>query len=227
MNLVVLYEDNHLLAVNKPAGIATAHEADSLLEHARSYLKAKYQKPGNVYLGLVHRLDKPVSGVLLLARTSKAAARLSEQFRHHTVQKTYLALCEQPPRSARSQGWSYEDHALMEDYLWHDDQSRIVRIVAAHHAGAQHARTEYRIRQQSRGCLLELKPQTGRRHQLRVQLASRGAPILGDRKYGSRIAFEGIALHAWSLTLVHPVRGEPLTLTAPLPASWQQFTDGE
>lgn len=220
MSLDILYEDNHLLAVNKPAGVATAHEAGSLLDRAKSYLQTKYQKPGNVYLGLVHRLDKPVSGLVLFARTSKAAARLSEQFREHTVQKTYLALSEQPPRSARSQGWSYEDHALMEDYLWHDDQSRIVRIVAAHHAGAQHARTEYRIREHSDWCLLELKPQTGRRHQLRVQLASRGAPILGDKKYGSRVAFAGIALHAWSLTFAHPIGGERQMLTAPLPASW-------
>lgn len=221
MTCTVLYEDNHLLAVNKPPGTASAHEPGCMLDLAKSYLKTRYNKPGNVYLGLVHRLDKPVSGVLLFARTSKAAARISEQFRKHSVLKTYLGLSEQPPRASRTEGWSYEDHGLMEDWLWHDDASRVVKIVPAHSPQAQDAVTEYRVLQSRPQCLLQLTPRTGRRHQLRVQLASRGAAIIGDRKYGSTRSFpSGIALHAFQLAIHHPISGERLQIQTEPPAVW-------
>lgn len=211
----VLHEDNHLLALNKPAGLITqgaAADTASLFTLAKHYLKQKYHKPGNVYLGTVSRLDRAVSGVVLFARTSKAAARLSEQFRLRTAEKIYWALVVGSPRPAEE----------CVDGLLRDD--RLARTLVADSAaeGAREARLSYRrVRRVARGWLLEVNLGTGRKHQIRAQLAARGLAILGDRKYGSREPFgQGIALHARRLTVVHPTRGTPLTITAPLPGSW-------
>jgi len=216
--LEVLYEDNHLLAVNKPAMLPTmgvSEERESLLTVAKQFLRQKYQKPGNVYLGVVSRLDAPVTGLVLLAKTSKAAARLSEAFRARHVKKVYLAAVEGTPAPRE---------AILEHFLRKDERHR--KMHATHEAcpGAQLARLAYRVR---RGgdemSLLEVEPETGRKHQIRVQLAKIGAPIVGDRKYGSTLPFpSGIALHAWRLELEHPVRHEPLRLEAPMPISWRR-----
>jgi 23S rRNA pseudouridine1911/1915/1917 synthase len=216
--LQILYEDNHLLAVVKPAGIATmgvAADVPSLLALARDYIKRKYQKPGNVYLGTVSRLDAPVSGVVLFARTSKAAARLSEQFRERTVEKAYWALVEgRPPPNAE---WT--------DWLAEDDRHRKMHVVAAGAAGAKEARLAYRLLRALPGepaSHLEVSLETGRKHQIRVQLAAHGYPVLGDRKYGARSPFpHGIGLHARRLAVAHPIGGERLELIAPPPASWR------
>lgn len=215
----ILYEDNHLLAVNKPPGIPTmgvAPGVPSVLELARQYIKERYQKPGNVYLGIVSRLDAPVTGVLLLARTSKAAARLTEQFREHRVEKTYWAMVEgivEPPEA--------------ECVLWmaHDERHRRMHVVGPTAAGAQQAILRYRRLQTSRNTsLLEVELQTGRKHQIRVQLSDGGWPIIGDYKYGSRRKFEaGIALHARRLMIQHPTRGEAVELVAAIPQSWRIF----
>lgn len=214
--LDILYEDNHLLALAKPAGLPTmgvAPQLPSLLTLAKQYLKQRYRKPGNVYLGVVSRLDAPVTGVVLLARTSKAARRLTEQFRTGQVQKLYWAAVE---------GQVRDEHGQYVDWLVHDERHRRVHVTGAGHPGARQARLTFRrLRTGSGLSVLEIELHTGRKHQIRVQLAHRGCPIVGDHKYGSRRDFPcGIALHARRLVVVHPVRGQPLELIAPLPASW-------
>ncbi len=230
-SLDILFEDNHCIALNKPSGWPTTHFADGGEETVdrlvKSYLKEKYTKPGKVFLGVVHRLDKPVSGVLLFARTSKAAARLSEQFREGAAEKVYWAVVEQTPRlAARGAERPERDFAAagtLEDWLRKDDDAARVEVVPADTPGARHAFLHYERRKEHGGLtLLELRPQTGRKHQLRVQLASRGLPIVGDKKYGSALNFgNGIALHARSLTFLHPTRQEPITLTAEVPPLWR------
>jgi 23S rRNA pseudouridine1911/1915/1917 synthase len=223
----LLYEDNHCLAVNKPAGLLTQGDvtgAPSLIAHARSYLKTRYGKPGNVFVGLVHRLDRPVSGVVLLARTSKAAARLSEQFRAGTVEKVYWAWVE---------GNCPEVAGEWADTLWKDERRNVVWVVPRGTEGGQKARLAFRVLGSvARTTLLELRPTTGRSHQLRVQLASRGLPILGDRKYGARTtlwAHDGrprVALHATQLSFTHPTKQEAISIAAPVPPDWPASGSG-
>lgn len=219
--LDVLYEDNHCLVVNKPAGVLSQGDATgdpSLLDEARAYLKVRYHKPGNVYVGLVHRLDRPTSGVVLLARTSKAAGRLSQQFRDGTVEKTYLAVVE---------GSCPDEAGEWRDTLLKDERTNVVRVVPQGTRGGQEAWLAYRvIGRASRSSLVELRPITGRSHQLRVQLAARGLPILGDRKYGAttRLAARDgearVALHAACLTFRHPINSAAIAVSAPVPADW-------
>ena len=215
----ILYEDNHCLAVNKPARLPTAGDESGdlpLLEFARAYLREKYQKPGNVFVGLVHRLDRPVSGVVLFARTSKAAARLSDQFRRGTVTKTYHAVVE--GRSLRAQ-------AELVDWLLKDETRNLVRRVPPNTPGAKRSVLIYRtLGELSPLTFLEVTPETGRSHQIRVQLAGTGTPIYGDVKYGSTHRFhEAIALHAAALTFEHPTRKTPVTVQAPHPPAWELF----
>jgi 23S rRNA pseudouridine1911/1915/1917 synthase len=216
--LIVLYEDNHLLAVAKPAGLLVQADRTgdpTVLDQAKTYLKHKYQKPGNVYLGLVHRLDRPVSGVLLLARTSKAASRLSEQFRGGQVVKTYLAVVTGQPSPAEGE--------LIAFLSARGDANGRTQASKQPFAGAKEARLTYHVQNCAAGqALLEIQPHTGRRHQIRVQLALAGHPIVGDVKYGAQQALRdrSIGLHALRLEVKHPVGGTELVLTAPLPAAW-------
>lgn len=217
--LEVIYEDNHLLAVVKPAGLATMGQPGdkpTLLSLAKQYIKEHYAKPGNVYLGVVSRLDVPVTGVVLLARTSKAARRLNEQFRARTVEKAYWAMVEGLIRPVSGQ---------CVDWLAHDERHRRMRIVGADQPGAKEARLSYRRLGTYDGISwLEVEPQTGRKHQIRLQLANRGHPILGDRKYGSSRPFpHGIALHARRLAVNHPVREHRVVLESPIPDAWRTF----
>ena len=212
----ILYEDNHLLAVNKPAGLPTmgvAASESSLVACLRTYLKAKYHKPGNVYLGVVSRLDAQATGVVLLARTSKAAGRLSRQFRERDVTKVYWALVDRPLQPASGE-WV--------DWLCKDESQRKVVVCRSTQAGAREARLRYQTAQQHpRWTRLEIELITGRKHQIRVQLAAHGRPILGDHKYGSSTPFpRGIALHAYRLELEHPVQHKPLRLLAAPPRYW-------
>jgi 23S rRNA pseudouridine1911/1915/1917 synthase len=219
--LEVLYEDNHCLAVNKPAGLLTqgdATGAPTLIDAARADLKARYHKPGNVFIGLVHRLDQPTSGVVLLARTSKAAGRLSAQFRDGTVEKVYWAVVE---------GVCPQDEGEWTDHLWKDERRNVVEVVPSGTSDARHARLAFHVIERAgTTTTLELRPLTGRSHQLRVQLASRGLPILGDRKYGALrqiLALDGqprVALHARKISFTHPTRGEGIEVVAPVPADW-------
>ena len=222
-SLHVLYEDNHCLAVDKPAGLLTMgdHTGEpTLVDAAREYLRRKYHKPGNVFVGVVHRLDRPVSGVVLFARTSKAAGRLSEQFRVRSVDKTYLALVE--GRVAPPEG-------ILEDRLAKDRVRNVVSVVDEDDDDGQDCVLEYRrLRQMGRLTLVEIHPQTGRSHQIRVQLAARGWPIAGDRKYGSKINVEGfIGLHASSLNFQHPVSKQTVTVSAEIPEAWEKLVKGE
>ncbi len=216
--LSVLYEDNHLLVVNKPAGLATMGVAageDSLWERARAYLKQKYAKPGNVYLGVVSRLDAKVSGVIVFARTSKAAARLNEQFREGTTEKLYLALVEgtrSPPAAGRLEHWMDKDEARQK-----------MAISSTPREDWKPARLEFRrLAQVDRQTwLLEVRLLTGRKHQIRAQLAAAGWPICGDRKYGSSRTFpHGIGLHSYSLSLTHPTLSERRNWKALPPKTW-------
>ena len=221
----VLYEDNHCLAVNKPAGMLTMGDAtgdESLWQQARDYLKSKYRKPGNVYLGVVHRLDRPVSGVVLFARTSKAAARLSEQFRMRSVVKVYRGLVDRPLVPAAG---------VLDDWLLKDRSTNRVQTVAPGTPSARHCELRYRTLRLPRGQLpgglafLEIEPVTGRSHQIRVQIATRGSPICGDRKYGSRVKLAGqIALHAYRLTFQHPTQGTTVSLNAAEPDGWWRIS---
>ncbi len=216
--LEVLYEDNHLLVLNKPAGLptmGTPGDRPTLLSLAKQYVKDRYRKPGNVYLGVMSRLDAPVTGVVLIARTSKAAARMTEQFRTHSVEKTYWAVVEGEMKAASGE---------LIDWLGHDERHRRMHIVGRTLPGAREARLSFkRLKTVGRNTWLEVELETGRKHQIRLQLSHHGHPIVGDRKYGSRAAFPaGIALHARRLAISHPTTGERLVFEAPLPATWRQ-----
>lgn len=220
----VLYEDNHLLVVNKPAGIPTQGAAAgevSLVQRAKDYLKQRYEKPGNVYLGVVSRLDALVTGVVVFARTSKAAARVAEQFREAEVAKTYWAAVEGRPPTASDQlvHWIRKD----------DARHRMIVVPPGpaereKYPDTREARLHYRVLQSLAGnrSVLLVKLETGRKHQIRLQLSTVGHPILGDAKYNAHTPFtEGIALHARRLVLAHPTLKTPLTFLAPLPAAWR------
>jgi len=214
----VLYEDNHLLVIDKPPGMASqgARPGEpSAVVWAKDYLKNKYAKPGNVFVGVVSRLDRDVSGVLVFARTSKAAARLSEQFRDRTVTKTYWAIVEgTPPPLLRCV-----------DHMESDERAGRMAIVPADDGGGREAALSLRTLAKRSGLsFVEIELETGRKHQIRLQLASRGWPVVGDRKYGGRRKFAaGIALHARRIVLRHPTRPESIVVEAPRPAAWREF----
>lgn len=217
--LDVLYEDNHVLALSKPARLPTMgvpENEPSLLKLAKLWVKERYAKPGNVYLGVVSRLDAPVTGVVLFARTSKAANRLTQQFRSREVEKVYWAITEGllVPREGRLVHW-----------LVAHGRHRRMQIVGPSVEGAKEAALSYRQMQVlGSNSLLEVHLETGRKHQIRIQLADGGHPILGDRKYGAHRTFPlGIALHSRRITFHHPVRDERMTIEAPVPEIWAQY----
>jgi len=216
-DLDILYEDNHLLAVYKPAGLLVQGDETgdpTLLEAAKAWLKNKYAKPGNVFLGLVHRLDRPVAGVLLFAKTSKAASRLAAQFREGRVEKIYRAVVEGRPEPA-------ED--TLGGFLVKDRELNRSRLAQAETPGAKEVVLDYRVLGSAKGVsLVEIVPKTGRSHQIRVQLAGAGCPVVGDVKYGATNAFENgrIALYARVLRVTHPTRDEQVEVGADPPPGW-------
>jgi len=216
--LEVLHCDNHLLAVVKPACLPCVPDAsgdESLLERAKAWVRREHAKPGEVFLGVVQRLDRPVSGVVVFARTSKGARRLSEQFRARATRKLYRGVVAGAPREREGQ---------LEQWLWKDAARNRVEVRAEGARGAKRAATRWRVLRSSGGrALLELEPLSGRSHQLRVACAALGAPLLGDLKYGARepLSDGSIALHALALELAHPTRGERLRFEcAPPDAPW-------
>ncbi len=218
----VLYEDNHLIAVLKRASDLSQGDKSgdtSLDSEVRNYIAEKYGKPGDVFLGVVHRLDRPVSGVILYARTSKALGRLNEMFRDNEVKKTYLAIVrERPP----------EDEQTIIHYLKKDEIRNKTFVYDREVKGSKKASLTYRIVGRSdRYYLLEIELHSGRHHQIRAQLASIGCPIKGDLKYGfPRSNDDGcISLIARKLEFIHPVRKEKIVITAPLPDGdiWNVF----
>ena len=193
--LEVLFEDNHLLVVNKPAGLATmgvSEDEPSLWRVCREYIRRKYQKPGNVYLGVVSRVDRLVTGVVVFARTSKAASRLAEQFREGTVEKIYWALLERPPSPVAG---------CCEDWVWKNELRQRMEVVRKAREGSsgpqdspvqgQFAQLSYQTLASDQGTtLVEVQLETGRKHQIRLQLGSRGWPVVGDQKYGAKTALK-------------------------------------
>jgi len=211
----VFYEDNHLLALYKPAGLLVQGDetgAANLLDLAKGWSRQRHGKPGRVFLGLVQRLDRPVAGIMLFARTSKAAARLSAQIRRRETRKVYLAVVEGRPPSAAGE---------LVDFI---ERSGRTRSVAPRPTpSSREARLAYRVRDTALGrSLLEIELETGRKHQIRLQLAHAGCPIAGDVRYGAAapLAARQIALLARELAVEHPTRRETLSFTCPLPAGW-------
>jgi 23S rRNA pseudouridine1911/1915/1917 synthase len=214
--LTIIYQDNHLIAVCKPSGLATQSDrprGPSLLDHTKQWIKTEYNKPGNVFLGLVHRLDQPVSGVVLFAKTSKAASRLSKQFRERTPHKTYRAIVSGTPEPSSGD---------LTHYLRKENSLKSTVFPRATD-GAKKAVLSYTVVETlPQGSLLDVELKTGRFHQIRAQLAFIGHPILGDVKYGARYPLPGqqIALYAWKLVVQHPISKEEITLESPPPPDW-------
>ncbi|HOY55966.1 MAG TPA: RluA family pseudouridine synthase [bacterium] len=220
MSLQVLYEDNHLIAVFKPAGVLTQGDQSGdvcLMDEVKKYLKDKYSKPGNVFLGLIHRLDRNVSGIVLLAKKSKGAARLSAQFRNHTITKTYYALVT---------GYVKQQNAELKNFLLKNTRTNKVEIVKDKVPGADFAELSYEIVRQNKDfSLLKIILKTGRSHQIRAQLSFIGHPIVGDIKYGSQKSLpdQEIALSATSLAFDLVPSCERKVLQINYPSHWNQY----
>lgn len=210
----VIYEDNHIIIVNKAVGeiVQGDRTGDTpLVETVRQYIKEKYAKPGNVFCGVVHRLDRPVGGLVVFAKTSKALARLNEMFREGKVKKTYWAI---------TRGCPAEESARLEGYITSVERNNKSYYSLSPSDGAKRAALSYRLLARGdRYNLLEVNLETGRKHQIRVQLASIGCPIKGDLKYGDKRSNPdgGISLIARRIHFIHPVSGKEIDLTAPVP----------
>lgn len=219
----ILYEDNHLLVVNKHAGdlVQPDPSGESALEdQIKSYLKERDAKPGEVFLGVVHRIDRPVSGAVLFAKTSKALVRLNEMIRRGEIGKTYWAITEQCPE---------QQEGTLIHHIVRDGKSNRSRAFDKPTRESKEARLEYTVLSRSdRYYLLEIRLLTGRHHQIRCQLSRIDCPIRGDLKYGAARSLPGggISLHSRTLAFIHPVRKEPIHITAPVPGNdklWQFF----
>ena len=206
--LRVLYEDNHIIVVEKMPNIPSQSDKTEdidMLTIVKQYIKEKYNKPGNVYLGLVHRLDRPVGGVMVFAKTSKAASRLSEQVRNKTFKKQYLAVVD---------GKIEGKNGTLEDYLYKDERNNISKVVSKEKKNSKYAKLDYEVityNEVKNLSLLKINLHTGRHHQIRVQLSNFGHSIFGDQKYGTRGKNKQIALWAYKLTIEHPVTKEVMT----------------
>ncbi|MCO6488161.1 MAG: RNA pseudouridine synthase [Phaeodactylibacter sp.] len=209
--LQVLYEDNHLIAVNKPAGVLVQGDETGdrpLSEFVKDYIKDRYNKPGAVFLGTIHRLDRPVSGVTVFARTSKALSRMNKLFQERDIQKVYWAITDQRPEPLSGQ---------LVHYIEKDRNKNFAHAYSKPKGNAKKSVLEYRLMAAiAAHNLIEVKPETGRPHQIRAQLARMGCPIRGDVKYGfpSPNPDGSIHLHCRSLSFEHPVKKEPVTITA-------------
>ena len=218
----IVYEDNHIIVVLKPQGVPTCGDEsgdDSLLEGVRRYLKVTYEKPGNVYVGLTHRLDRPTGGVMVFAKTSKAASRLSEQMRGGDFEKKYFTVLVGTPK---------EPQKTLVNYLKKNPVNNMVYLCPPTTDGAKMASLDYRVLQEREGlCLAEVRLPTGRTHQIRVQMAGIGHPVYGDMRYGGENAKKGwLALWAYSLSFTHPVTKERMRFMVQPPADnapWKYF----
>lgn len=215
MDIEILFQDNHLFAINKVAGLLTqpsGTDQDSAETQAKQWIKEHYKKPGNVFLEAIHRLDKPVSGIVLFARTSKALSRLQAAMRSKQTKKIYFALVE---------GHLNNLQGFLENHLVHDDY--FARVIPSQTPDSKLARLKYQVVREYPHCsLVEIELETGRYHQIRAQFSALGHPIIGDKKYGSKHSYipEGIALHHAKLQIPHPISGQLMTFEAPLPELW-------
>ena len=206
-DLKVLFEDNHIIVVEKKPNIPSQADKtgdEDMLTMAKQYIKETYDKPGNVYLGLVHRLDRPVGGIMIFAKTSKAASRLSNQVREKVFKKKYLAVVD---------GKISQKQGTLEDYLYKDERNNTSKVVHKDKKNAKLAKLDYQVLKYNEVkdlSLLEINLHTGRHHQIRVQLANFGHSIFGDQKYGTRGKGKQIALWAYQLTIVHPITKEEM-----------------
>lgn len=221
-DLKILYEDNHCIAVYKPAGIlvqADASGSGSLMDDVKKYLKDTYKKPGNVFLGLVHRLDRHVAGIVIFAKTSKGASRLSEQFRDHTTSKIYHAVVHGIPKepSATLINYLEKNETERKAYVFHENTPALTRQRAVL---AYETVKTYKAKN---AALLRIELTTGRFHQIRAQLGAMGNPIIGDTKYGAPQARENgnIMLQASELIFIPPTGEAKIHLTVPLPPDWE------
>lgn len=218
----IIYEDNHLVIVNKSSGVLVQGDKTgdtTLLDMIKDYVKVKYEKPGDVFLGTVHRIDRPVSGLVVFARTSKSLERMNEIFRRRDVQKTYWAVVKQRPAELK---------AKLTHWLIKDEARNITTAYDTEVPGSQKAELNYTVLGKLNDhYLLEVNPITGRPHQIRVQLSTIGSPIRGDVKYGfAKANADGsINLHARKLYFIHPIKKEPVICIAGLPdnAFWEQY----
>ncbi|MEK4026092.1 RluA family pseudouridine synthase [Sporosarcina sp. FSL W7-1283] len=224
MNIPILYEDNHLLVVEKPVNIPVQEDRSGdvdVLSALKEDIKRRYQKPGNVYLGLVHRLDRPVGGVMVFAKTSKAASRLSDQLRRGTIDRQYLAVVHGVPKKKQ---------ATLRHFLYKDRQKNQVFSVDRNYPEAKAASLDYHLLgKESNKSILNVRLHTGRSHQIRVQMATEGFPLFGDQKYGSRVNKPGeqIALWAHTLEFAHPTTKETLRFVSKPPNlyPWELWND--
>ena len=206
-NLKVIYEDNHIIVVEKKPNIPSQSDKTGdidMLTIVKEYIKEKYNKPGNVYLGLVHRLDRPVGGIMIFARTSKSASRLSNQVREKIFKKEYLAVVDGKPEPKSG---------TLEDYLYKDERNNISKVVKKEKKNAKLAKLDYELvkyNEIKKLSLLKINLHTGRHHQIRVQLSNFGHSIYGDQKYGKRGKGKQIALWAYKLTIEHPITKEKM-----------------
>ena len=221
--MIVLYEDNHIIAVNKTCNEIVQGDKTGdtpLSETVKAYIKEKYNKPGEVFLGVTHRLDRPTSGVVLFARTSKALTRLNEMFKsHEQIRKTYWAIVQGTPKVPE---------ARLENYLIRNEAQNKSYIAKPGVEKAKQAILSYKtLVKGDHYTLLEVNLETGRHHQIRCQLAAIGCPIKGDLKYGAKRSNPdgGICLHARQIEFIHPVSKQDICITAPVPndSLWQQF----
>lgn len=224
MNIPILYEDNHLLAVEKPANMLVQGDQSGdqdLLTVLKEDIKIRYEKPGNVFLGLVHRLDRPVAGVMVFAKTSKAASRLSDAIRRRDFHKKYLAVVHGKPK---------QNQAMLEHYLVKHHRENKVQVVPEGRKGAKKALLEYEVIGHAEPySLLAIQLHTGRPHQIRVQLAAIGTPIFGDQKYGRHVNVPGQQIALWSheLEFKHPTKDERVAVTSlpPYEYPWQLWPE--
>ena len=206
-NLKIIYEDNHIIVVEKIPNIPSQADKtgdEDMLSMVKQYIKEKYCKPGNVYLGLVHRLDRPVGGVMIFAKTSKAASRLSDQIREKVFKKKYLAVVD---------GKIDNTKGTLQDYLYKDERNNISKVVAKEKKNAKLAKLDYEVityNEVKDLSLVKINLHTGRHHQIRVQLSNFGHSIFGDQKYGTRGQGKQIALWAYELTITHPITKEEM-----------------
>ena len=218
----VIYEDNHLLVVEKPVNILSQGDDTNdkdMVNLLKNYVKEKYNKPGNVFIGLVHRLDRPVGGVMVFAKTSKAASRLSEQVRNKSFKKTYRAVIH---------GNMNKNEDTLKDYLYKNKKTNMVSVVNKNHKEAKNAELDYKTLQSKNNfSLVEIDLKTGRPHQIRVQFSSRRHPLFGDQRYGQNLNKVGqqIALWSYKIEITHPTTKEPMEFICEPPKEypWDLF----